>query len=51
LLGHSQVATTARYAHLYPDAQRVAVERVGARISGNVEGPGGEVIPLKERKA
>jgi integrase len=32
LLGHASVNTTQRYAHLYPDAQRVAVERVGAVI-------------------
>ena len=33
LLGHASPSTTARYAHLYPDAQRAAVERVGAVIS------------------
>jgi hypothetical protein len=32
LLGHSQPATTARYAHLFDDPQRAAVERVGAVI-------------------
>jgi integrase len=32
LLGHASVNTTQRYAHLYPDAQRVAVEKVGAVI-------------------
>ena len=30
LLGHSQPATTARYAHLFDDPLRQAVERVGA---------------------
>jgi integrase len=34
LLGHSSPNTTHRYAHLYQDAQRAAVERVGAVISG-----------------
>jgi integrase len=53
LLGHSQISTTQRYSHLYPDAQRVAVERVGARIGGNDRGggPEAEVVPLKERTA
>ena len=30
LLGHSQTATTQRYAHLLMDPQRAATERVGA---------------------
>ena len=34
LLGHSQPQTTARYAHLFDDAQRKATEAVGAIISG-----------------
>jgi hypothetical protein len=33
LLGHTQAQTTARYAHLFDDPQRAAVERVGAMIS------------------
>jgi integrase len=33
LLGHTQAQTTARYAHLFDDPQREAVERVGALIS------------------
>jgi integrase len=33
LLGHSNPATTHRYAHLFDDPQRAAVERVGAVIS------------------
>jgi hypothetical protein len=33
LLGHSNRTTTARYAHLYDDPMRAAVERVGATIS------------------
>jgi integrase len=32
LLGHTQPATTARYAHLFPDTQRHAVDSVGAAI-------------------
>jgi integrase len=34
LLGHAQAKTTSRYAHLFDDVQRTAVERVGA-IIGN----------------
>ena len=34
LLGHTQAQTTARYAHLFDDPQRAAVERVGAVITG-----------------
>jgi integrase len=33
LLGHSDPATTARYAHLYDDPQRAAAEKVGAAIT------------------
>jgi integrase len=32
LLGHSNPVTTSRYAHLYDDPQRAAVERVGAEV-------------------
>ena len=34
LLGHTQPATTARYAHLYDDPLREATERVGAVVTG-----------------
>jgi site-specific recombinase XerD len=34
LLGHSNPSTTHRYAHLFDDQQRAAVERVGAIITG-----------------
>ena len=33
LLGHTQAQTTARYAHLFDDPQRAAVEHVGAVIT------------------
>jgi hypothetical protein len=33
LLGHSNPTTTHRYAHLFDDPQRAAVERVGAVIT------------------
>jgi integrase len=34
LLGHSNPVTTARYAHLFDDPQREAVERVGRIVTG-----------------
>ena len=48
LLGHSQLATTARYAHLADDARREAVERVGAMVVGGTS-QSGEVIELPRR--
>jgi integrase len=47
LLGHSNPTTTARYAHLFDDSQRAAVERVGALIVGT---PAAEAVPLPKRK-
>jgi integrase len=47
LLGHTQVATTQRYAHLFDDAQRAAVERLGAAVGG---GPSAEIIDLKGKR-
>jgi integrase len=44
LLGHSNPATTSRYAHLQIDPLRDAVERVGAVVSGS--SGAGEVVPL-----
>jgi integrase len=44
LLGHTQPATTHRYAHLQDDPLRAATERVGALIAGK---PSAEVLPLK----
>ena len=38
LLGHSQPATTARYAHLDADPMRRAVETIGATIAGAMAG-------------
>ena len=48
LLGHTQVATTGRYAHLDVDPLREVAERVGAIIegAGNV---GAEVVKLRRR--
>jgi integrase len=48
LLGHRNPATTARYSHLYRDARREAVERVGAAVTNaGKEAP--EPTPLLRR--
>ncbi|MGJ3230240.1 MAG: tyrosine-type recombinase/integrase [Oceanicaulis sp.] len=44
LLGHTQPATTARYAHLSDDPQRRAAERAAAIITG---GSDGEVVSME----
>jgi integrase len=48
-LGHSQAATTQRYAHLGNDPVRDLAEKVGARIMGaaGAAAPNNEAIPLK----
>ena len=38
LLGHSQVETTARYAHLARDSMREAAERIAGSIAGDIFG-------------
>jgi integrase len=52
LLGHTQPATTARYAHLSADPVRAANEAIGERISTAMKGQsknGGEVVILPGR--
>jgi integrase len=46
LLGHTQPATTARYAHLYDDPLREATERVGAFVT-SASKPAAPVVPVK----
>jgi len=46
LLGHTQPATTARYAHLLDDPLRAATERVGAVVTG-AGGAGADVVPMR----
>jgi integrase len=48
LLGHSNPATTARYAHLFQDPQRAAIERVGAVVdaASKASVPAPEPVPL-----
>jgi integrase len=50
LLGHSQPATTARYAHLDADPMRRAVETIGATISAAMAGKSADVRRLPARK-
>jgi integrase len=46
LLGHTQVQTTARYAHLAADPVKAAVERVSTSIAALINGQTGEVVRL-----
>lgn len=50
LLGHTQAATTHRYAHLMDDPLRAATERVGA-VVGAAGRTGGDVVPMTGRRA
>jgi len=49
LLGHANVSTTARYAHLFDDPLRRATEQVGATIANAGKTSSAEVVPLKGR--
>jgi integrase len=44
LLGHSNPTTTARYAHLFADPQRAAMEKIGAIIEAASNGKTGNTI-------
>lgn len=46
LLGHTQVSTTQRYAHLNVDPLRELTDRVGAIVTGK---PVAQVVPIKGR--
>ncbi|MGH6794828.1 MAG: site-specific integrase [Methylocella sp.] len=48
LLGHSQAATTHRYAHLDADPLRRAVDTIGATIAAAMDGGKGAVVPLSK---
>ena len=52
LLGHADVKTTARYAHLSDDPLRNAAEQVGRRISDAVEGKkqGAEIVDIRKKR-
>ena len=47
LLGHTQVQTTARYAHLAADPVKAAAERVSSNIAAVMGGQLAEVAPLE----
>ena len=53
LLGHSQVATTERYAHFALDPIKAAAASIAGRIASALEGANGngEVVPLARRSA
>lgn len=53
LLGHTQAATTQRYAHLAADPLKAANEAIGQRIAAVMKGDesGGEVVPMPKRGA
>jgi integrase len=46
LLGHSQAATTQRYAHLADDPVARAADQVGNAVAAAMEGGGAEVVQL-----
>jgi len=48
LLGHSQPSTTARYAHLFQDPQKAAVEKIGATIFPTQ--PAAETVKLRPKR-
>lgn len=49
LLGHSQAATTQRYAHLDADPLRRGVERIGAEIEAAMNrAPGAEIVRMRK---
>ncbi|HEY8128187.1 MAG TPA: site-specific integrase [Hyphomicrobium sp.] len=50
LLGHSQAATTHRYAHLDADPLRRAVDAIGATISAAMAGGEANVVNIRQRK-
>ncbi len=47
LLGHSQPATTARYAHLAADPLKQANEMIGGRIDAAMKGESAELVRMK----
>lgn len=50
LLGHSQPATTARYAHLAADPLQQATNMIGERIAAAMKGKSAEVVELPGSK-
>jgi integrase len=50
MLGHSQPATTVRYAHLADDPVKAASDAVGRHIAAAMDGNPGELVPLTSRR-
>jgi integrase len=50
LLGHSQAATTHRYAHLDADPMRRAAETIAATIDAAMNGKRAEIVPFAKRE-
>jgi len=50
LLGHSQPATTARYAHLAADPLKQAADLIGERIAAAMRGHAAEVVTLPQAR-
>ena len=50
LLGHTQVQTTARYAHLAVDPVKAAAERVSSSLAAQLNGQAAKVLPFKSEK-
>jgi hypothetical protein len=51
MLGHTQAATTHRYAHLASDPVKAAVNSVAEKIAAAMQGKAatsGEVVPLRK---
>jgi len=51
LLGHSQPATTARYAHLDADLVRRAVNSIGVTIAAGLGNKDGDVVAMEGLKS
>ena len=51
LLGHSDAATTQRYAHLADDVKRAAADRISGRIAAAMSGEQADIIELPKRPA
>lgn len=49
LLGHTQVQTTARYAHLAADPVKAAAERVSTKIAALMDGRAADIVSLPSR--
>lgn len=47
LLGHKQIATTARYAHLSDDPRKAAASQIAATIAANLNGEASTVVKLR----